>query len=165
MTSKRWRKLAGCIAAIAIAACNASEQPARVPAEAPMEMNPQAVELAQRFLLIDTHIDVPYRLNDHLEDVSGSTEKGDFDFPRAVQGGLDVPFMSIYVPAEYQETGGAKDFADEMIELVERIAAEHPDKFTMVASADEAAAIAGSGRIGFAMGSRTARRSRPIWQT
>jgi len=117
-----------------------------------MEMNPKAVELAHRFLLIDTHIDVPYRLNDHPEDVSGPTEKGDFDFPRALAGGLDVSFMSIYVPAAYQETGGAKDFADEMIALVTGLVADHPDKFALVTSADEAAAIVGSGKIGFAMG-------------
>ena len=154
MTSKRWTTLTGCVAAITIAACVASERPEPAPAqaEAEVEMNPTAVELAQRFLLIDTHIDVPYRLNDHPEDVGGPTEKGDFDFPRAVAGGLDVPFMSIYVPAKYQETGGAKEFADKMIGLVEGIAAEHPDKFTMVASANEAAAIRGSGKLGFAMG-------------
>ncbi|NIM02437.1 MAG: membrane dipeptidase, partial [Acidobacteria bacterium] len=66
--------------------------------------------------------------------------------------GLDVPFMSIYVPAEYQQTGGAKKFADEMIDLVEGIVAKHPDKFSIVASADAAAAIPGSGKIGLALG-------------
>ena len=154
MRTRRWIQWGGCVAAISIAACSAPEQSAPTPehSEAQMEMNPKAVELAHRFLLIDTHIDVPYRLNDHPEDVSGRTEKGDFDFPRAVAGGLDVPFMSIYVPAAYQETGGAKDFADEMIALVEGLVANHPDKFTMVASADEAAAIVGSGKVGFAMG-------------
>ncbi len=155
MTSKRWTiLLTGCAAVLMIGACGAPERPAEAPVqtEAEVEMDPQAVELAQRFLLIDTHIDVPYRLNDHPADVSGRTEGGDFDFPRAVAGGLDVLFMSIYVPAEYQETGGAKDFATEMIALVEGIAAEHSDKFTMVASADEAAAVQGSGKLGFAMG-------------
>jgi len=144
--------LLGVACTAAIAACSTSEQPAEPPAEIEGEMNPKAVELAQRYLLIDTHIDVPYRLNEHPEDISQRTEKGDFDFPRALAGGLDVPFMSIYVPAAHQETGEAKDFADEMIAMVEAIAAEHPDKFAMVSSAAEAAAIAGSGRVGFAMG-------------
>ena len=143
-----------CIGLLMIAACSAPEQPAEAPARAEIEgdMNPKAVELANRFLIIDTHIDVPYRLNDHPEDVGGPTQTGDFDFPRAIRGGLDVPFLSVYVPAAYQETGGAKDFADESIDMVEGIAAEHPDKFVMVSSAEQAAAIAGSGRIGFAMG-------------
>jgi len=155
MTLKRWTTLlTGCVAVFMIAACGVPERPTEAPAqtEGEVEMDPRAVELAQRFLLIDTHIDVPYRLNDHPADVSQRTEGGDFDFPRAVAGGLDVPFMSIYVPAAYQETGGAKDFAAEMIAMVEGIVAEHPDKFMMVASADAAAAVPGSGKLGFAMG-------------
>ena len=81
----------------------------------------QAVELAQKFLIIDTHIDVPYRLmqTDRGADVGNATEGGHFDHPRAVAGGLDLSFMSIYVPASYQESGGAKDYADELIDLVE----------------------------------------------
>jgi membrane dipeptidase len=154
MRTKQWILWTGFVLALSFVACDQPQQPqpAAVQAESEVEMNPRAVELAKRFLLIDTHIDVPYRLNDHPDDVSGSTATGDFDFPRAVQGGLDVPFMSIYVPAEYQETGGAKDFADKMIAMVEGIVAEHPDKFEMVASADEAAAVPGSGKLGFAMG-------------
>lgn len=115
-------------------------------------MNAKAVDLSKRFLLVDTHIDVPYRLKDHPADVGERTDGGDFDFPRAVAGGLDVAFMSIYVPAEFQETGGAKDFADETIAMVEAIVARHPDKFTLVSSADEAAAVLASGRVGFALG-------------
>ena len=154
MRTKQWILWTGCVVALSFVACEQPQQPqpAAVQAESEVEMNPRAVELAKRFLLIDTHIDVPYRLNDHPDDVSGPTETGDFDFPRAIQGGLDVPFMSIYVPAEYQETGGAKEFADKMIAMVEGIVAEHPDKFEMVASADEAATVPGSGKVGFAMG-------------
>jgi len=154
MRTRQWTLWTSCIAALVFVACEQSQPPLRAgtQAEAEVEMNRRAVELAKRFLLIDTHIDVPYRLHDRPDDVGGSTESGDFDFPRAVQGGLNVTFVSIYVPAKYQETGGAKDFADEMIELVERIVVEHPDKFEMVASADEAAAVMGGGKLGFAMG-------------
>ncbi len=154
MRTRQWILWTSCIAALVFVACEQSQPPLRAgtQAEAEVEMNRRAVELAKRFLLIDTHIDVPYRLHDHPDDVGGSTESGDFDFPRAVQGGLNVTFMSIYVAAKYQETGGAKDFAGEMIELVERIVGEHPDKFEMVASADEAAAVMGGGKLGFAMG-------------
>lgn len=60
----------------------------------------RAVQLAQENLIIDTHIDVPYRLDNNWDDVSKATEGGDFDYPRAVAGGLNVPFMSIYIPAQ-----------------------------------------------------------------
>jgi len=144
----------GCAAALALSACGTPDDIVAEPeqAEVELEMNPRALELAKRFLIIDTHIDVPYRLNDHPADVGERTDGGDFDFPRALAGGLDVPFMSIYVPAAYQHSGGAKDFADEMIAIVEGIVDEHPDKFAMVSSAAEATAIRGSGKIGMAMG-------------
>lgn len=68
----------------------------------------QAYELAHKFIITDGHIDVPWRLNDGYEDLSVRTEGGDFDYVRAKEGGLDAPFMSIYVPSSYQETGVLK---------------------------------------------------------
>ena len=72
------------------------------------ELLRQARRLARETLIVDTHIDVPYRLHEEMADISQATEDGDFDYPRAVAGGLDAAFMSIYIPASYQETGGAK---------------------------------------------------------
>jgi membrane dipeptidase len=59
----------------------------------------KAIKLAKDTILIDTHIDVPYRLHDKWADVTKATDDGDFDYPRAIQGGLNAPFMSIYIPA------------------------------------------------------------------
>jgi len=104
----------------------------------------RAAQLARRLVIVDTHIDLPYRLTEKWDDVSQATEDGDFDYPRARRGGLDVAFMSIYVPASYQSDGGAKDLADELITSVEKLAADHPEKFAMVA--DVAGVGAGTGR-------------------
>ena len=84
----------------------------------------KANELAHKFLIIDTHIDVPYRLESKWEDISQSTEKGHFDYPRAKDGGLDVPFMAIYIPAKLEKKGGGKDFANKLVDMVEKIADE-----------------------------------------
>lgn len=97
-------------------------------------MKKQAYELAHEFIITDGHIDVPWRLDKGYEDLSVRTEGGDFDYIRAQEGGLDAPFMSIYVPSSYQETGGAKEKADSLIELVHRIANDHPDKFEVAYS-------------------------------
>ncbi|KXJ04523.1 Dipeptidase 2, partial [Exaiptasia diaphana] len=80
------------------------------------------------------------------------TEKGDFDFVRAREGGLDAPFMSIYIPAEYQETGGAKDFADSLIDMVEKFETDHPDKFDVVSSIDEVLAAKAAGKVALPLG-------------
>ena len=84
----------------------ASEAPEGHTGEA-ADLAARAQVLAQDLLIADTHVDVPYRLVEEMEDISIATEGGDFDYPRAVAGGLNAPFMSIYVPASLQETGGA----------------------------------------------------------
>ena len=111
-----------------------------------------AETLTRQTLLVDTHVDVPYRLSEKMADVSQATEDGDFDYPRAKAGGLDAPFMSIYVPASYQETGGAKDLADELIDMVEGIAAGAPDKFAIARSPAEVEEQFAAGLISLPLG-------------
>ena len=112
----------------------------------------RAYELAHKFIITDGHIDVPWRLNDAYEDLSIRTETGDFDYIRAKEGGLDAPFMSIYVPSSYQETGGAKEKADSLIDLVHRIANDHPDKFEVAYSVADVNRIFGDDKIALPMG-------------
>ncbi|NVJ69785.1 MAG: membrane dipeptidase, partial [Alphaproteobacteria bacterium] len=107
---------------LAIAAC--SDQ-----ADQQKDFSAEANRIAQETLIVDTHIDVPYRLDAQWEDVSKATETGDFDYPRAVAGGLNAPFMSIYTPAMYDGTPRAKEHAEEMIGIVERMVASAPTKF------------------------------------
>jgi membrane dipeptidase len=94
----------------------------------------RADELAQQFLILDGHIDIPYRLDEMMEDISVTTEGGDFDYPRAIKGGLNAPFMSIYIPASYQETGGAKAYANSLIDMVEGFEKKWPGKFAVATS-------------------------------
>ncbi|WP_286267927.1 dipeptidase [Thalassotalea atypica] len=93
-----------------------------------------AKEIAQKYILVDTHIDVPYRLEEAYDDVTQATEKGDFDHPRAVAGGLDAPFMSIYIPATLEKEGGGKALADRLIDRVEAMVGRAPDKFALAYS-------------------------------
>lgn len=112
----------------------------------------QAQKLAQEFIIVDGHVDIPYRLNNVWEDISKRTTNGDFDYVRAQEGGLNAPFMSIYIPASYQETGGAKAFADSLINMVEGIATDHPEKFAVATSPDEIKKQFNEGLISLPMG-------------
>jgi len=94
----------------------------------------EAQRIAQESVIIDTHIDVPYRLASRPADVSQATDSGDFDYPRAVTGGLNVPFMSIYTPAEHEAEGKSKATAESLIDIVEEIVASAPEKFAMANS-------------------------------
>jgi membrane dipeptidase len=129
--------------------CNQTTDEKQQPDE---ELKIRAKELAINFMIIDTHIDVPYRLQEKWEDVSEKTEEGHFDYPRAVIGGLNVSFMSIYVPAKYEETGGGKELADKLIDMVERIANDSPEKFSMAYSVADVTANFKKGVISFPMG-------------
>jgi membrane dipeptidase len=112
----------------------------------------RAAVLARELLIVDTHIDVPYRLTRSDDDVSGATEGGDFDYPRAVAGGLDALFMSIYIPADVDDAGNARAFADELIDGVEALAAAHPDKFAVATCAADVDAAKAAGLIALPMG-------------
>jgi membrane dipeptidase len=124
----------------------------------PSDHKARAEELARRLIILDGHIDVPYRLEKGrdqrgmlTEDISERTKAGDFDYPRARAGGLDVVFMSIYVPPKYEQ-GGARKYAHGLIELVESFAKKWPDKFALARSPGEARKNAGAGIISLAFG-------------
>jgi membrane dipeptidase len=124
------------------------------PTEQPMQdaSEDRAQELARRVLIVDTHIDVPYRLKEKMQDVAVAAPEGDFDYPRARAGGLDVAFMSIYVPASNQETGDAREVADELIDMVEGLVRKDPDKFGLVTGVAQARARLDDGVVGLALG-------------
>jgi membrane dipeptidase len=121
-------------------------------AQAAENLDATAKSLAQKGLIVDTNIDVPYRLSEKWEDVTGRTEDGDFDFERAREGGLDVPFMSIYTPAESEAEGSSYKLANSLIDNVEALVGRAPEKFTVVRSPAEAQAAWKAGKIGLAMG-------------
>ncbi|MBN2592769.1 MAG: dipeptidase [Sedimentisphaerales bacterium] len=117
-----------------------------------MNLKKKAEELAQKYMIIDTHLDVPYRLKKKMEDISIRTAGGDFDYPRAKKGGLNVAFMAVYVPAEYEGTGNAYKFANETIDMIEGFTRTWPDKFVMARSVADVKKQFGWGGISLAMG-------------
>lgn len=100
------------------------------------QLRQKAQDLAHRFIITDGHVDLPYRLKvknfrltKEFTGIPIETAEGDFDYVRAKKGGLTAPFMSIYVPSSYQVSGGAKEVADSLIDMVNGIINMHPDKF------------------------------------
>ncbi len=124
-------------------------------AQSTMSSDPEARadSLVHNSILVDGHVDLPYRLNDFYENPAGSTVGGDFDYPRARAGGVNAPFMSIYIPTSLQDTpGAARQRANDLIDLVEKIAAEHPEQFTIATSPDEVREIAHTDALALPMG-------------
>jgi membrane dipeptidase len=123
------------------------------------QLDSVAQELAHKYIITDGHVDLPYRLqvsNFRLTrefiGIPVETDEGDFDYVRAKQGGLDAPFMSIYIPASKGTGQEAYDFADELITMVKGIADSIPDKFNVVTSPGEVEANFAKGIISLPMG-------------
>ncbi len=112
----------------------------------------RAQQIAESSIIVDTHVDVPYRLNSVPADISNSTDDGDFDYPRAVAGGLNAPFMSIYTPAELESEGRSKEVADSLITMVEEIVENAPDKFAIARSVADVRRQFESGLMSLPMG-------------
>jgi membrane dipeptidase len=119
-----------------------------------------ADSLAHAYIITDGHVDLPYRLKvskfrlerEYLG-IPISTTEGDFDYERAKKGGLDAPFMSIYIPSSYQlQPDMGKALADSLIDMVRGIAVAHPDKFGLANTPSEAEANFKAGKISLPMG-------------
>ncbi len=139
---------------LAALACGPGDAGPDVPEPAPADLDARARALAREAILVDTHVDLPYRLHeqgDAPDDVSARTEGGHFDWERAREGGLDAPFMSIYVPAELEQDG-AFEHAEHLIDLVGSLAARYPDKFEIATRPADVRRIAAEGRVALPMG-------------
>lgn len=82
-----------------------------------------------------------------------SAQTGEFDHTRAVKGGLDAPFMSIYIPLEYQSKPDmGKALADSLIATVEGMARLLPDKFALAKSPADIEQNTKDGKVSLPMG-------------
>lgn len=118
-----------------------------------------AKEIAQKTIIVDGHMDLPYRMYNQGNTMTGEVydfinrqEAGNIDYVRAKEGGVDAPFMAIYIPAGYQEKGGAKALADTLIMMVERLASTWPDKIALAKSPEEIEANFKKGLLSLPMG-------------
>ncbi|MBS1557879.1 MAG: dipeptidase [Bacteroidetes bacterium] len=117
-----------------------------------------ADELAHKFIITDGHVDLPERLKGikFTTDSIGlivKTNRGEFDYERAMKGGLTAPFMSIYIPSEYQKKEDfGKALADSLMGYVNDIVRLLPDKFALAKSPSEVEANFKAGKISLPMG-------------
>lgn len=115
------------------------------------QLHQKAVRLAHEYIMVDGHVDIPYRLHNRYEDISQRTPGGDFDYVRAQEGGLNAPFMSIYIPSN-REGNGAKSLADTLIDMVYGFEKQWPDKYAVATSVDAVRAQSKKGLISLPMG-------------
>ncbi|MEX2231900.1 MAG: dipeptidase [Cyclobacteriaceae bacterium] len=149
-----------CLLALFLAGCHTVDKSKDFSTRSRAEILDIADSLAQAYILVDTHVDLPYRLsskNFRLEPkylgIPVNSAEGDFDYERAKKGGLDAPFMSIYIPSSNQlKPDMGKLLADTLINMIEGIAGALPEKFALARSPDEIEANTEAGKISLPMG-------------
>ena len=88
-------------------------------------MNEKAKKLSKENIIVDGHIDLPFRLykENLLKEENINLNKntsGNFDTYKAKKGGLNCPFMAIYTPSEKSENE-SYTFANSLIDLVNNV--------------------------------------------
>jgi membrane dipeptidase len=137
---------------VAIALLISVPVPALAKTAADGDLRIRAAALARELTIVDTHIDVPDVLRERWEDISQRLPDGEFDYPRAKEGGLKAPFMSIFIDASEEKNGTAYRSAEELIDMVLKFTRDWPDKFGLAVSPADVVRIAGEGRIALCMG-------------
>lgn len=112
----------------------------------------KAKELSKQFIIVDGHVDVPFRHYREWVDLNVLQPGRDFDYIRAKEGGLDAPFMSIYISPAREIDGTAKQNANDQIDVVEKLVKDNPDKVALAFSPEEIIKNFKEGKISLPMG-------------
>lgn len=101
------------------------------------DIEKRANELAQNNIILDSHIDMPDWLFEEFNDIGELTNTGDFDYHKANKGGLNAPFMAVYVSPDYEGMIEGKEHADHQIDLMEDLVSKNTDKLAFALSPDD----------------------------
>ena len=140
------------LAIVAITALLTACGKSATPIDDSLNLATQARRIADTNIIVDTHIDVPMLLLKKGGDISIAIEGRDFDYPRAVAGGLNAAFMSIYTDPDLEADGGSREVAEQLIKLVEDVVKASPDKFAIATSPDDIRRHFAAGLISLPMG-------------
>jgi membrane dipeptidase len=116
------------------------------------DLHSRAMRIHRSAIVVDTHEDVPYRLEDKgWVDLSVRNATGHVDIPRLQEGGVTASFFAAYVPASFAASGGPTKKALETIELVHRLVGDHPE-LTFADSPADVRDAKRNGKIGVLIG-------------
>lgn len=122
-------------------------------AETAAELAVRARTIHERAITFDTHLDTPSSLAipgwDITERHDVKVDSTQVDLPRMIEGGLDGGFWAIFTAQGPRTPAGhaaARDKALQIALRIHKMVAAHPKEFALATTADDAAAIAATGR-------------------
>ena len=92
------KKLLVVVFSLSIAARAASAQ----------DLHDRAMRLQKSAIVVDTHEDLPERLEKEWVDIAVRNRTGQVDIPRLKEGGVTAAFFAAYVSAAFAESGSAR---------------------------------------------------------
>src|SRR5262245_38252864 len=116
------------------------------------DLHERAMRLQKSAIVVDTHEDVPERLEKEWTDLGVRGKTGHVDIPRWREGGVTAPFLAAYVNSEYAKTGGAAKKALEFIDLIHRLVEAHPADLVFADSVDGIRRAKKDGKIAILIG-------------
>ena len=90
------------------------------------DLRQQALDLSQKILILDTHIDWPEHQLRHPADISKLTPERDFDFVRAKEGGLDAVCSVVY-PSYKMSVEEGREVVANTINLIDNYFLTYPE--------------------------------------
>jgi membrane dipeptidase len=112
----------------------------------------RAAALHREAVVVDTHEDVPWKLWTKWVDLATPGATPDVDIPRLLKGGVTAPFFAVYIPAGREKAGTAAKDTLEVIDVVDRAVAAHPEVFVAATSVADIRAAKKAGKIAVLMG-------------
>lgn len=120
------------------------------------DFKPQAQRVHANALVLDAHIDTPYRLTRTPADISQRLASGHFDFVRAREGGLDASVFAIYVASRFDYSGktktGALAEAQRILQLLDKTLAQNENVAALAPTPQAVLRVVATGKHAIILG-------------
>lgn len=110
-----------------------------------------AIDVHRRAIIVDGHCDTPYRLKRKSLSISDPDHEAQLDLRKLQRSGITGSFFAAYVPPFYAGRGAAR-FAFELIDIIEREAARHPEQLMLARSTADIREAKRSGKAALLIG-------------
>lgn len=122
----------------------------------PATLRDHALQVHTNALVLDAHIDTPYRLTRTPADIGQRLTTGHFDFVRAREGGLDASVFAVYIASRFDYSGKAKTgaFAEaqRLLSLIDKILAQNTETVSLAHTPEEVRRIVRAGKHALILG-------------
>ncbi len=121
-------------------------------------VTPEAAQLHAEAIVVDGHNDLPWNFRERGSstfeklDISQPQPDMQTDIPRLREGGLDVQFWSVWVPADTMHQGTSLSTTLEQIAIVKAMMQRYPETFELALNVDDIERITAEGKIASLIG-------------